>query len=519
MRVGIISVFTDYHLRGRHSRGVLQPQAGPLIAGLLPDGIEVELINDVWDEPDWGRDYDLLFISALHSDFDRARQISHYWRVRGATTVLGGSMASTFPELCKPFFDVVAIGDPEGIVPRLFRDFCAGTLEPFYVSGPYDPALVPTPRLDLVQENLRVPLALEITRGCPFACDFCSLTAVGTRYHTRSTASVVRDIEAARRALAQRGLWHKQRFAVFFDNNLGGSFAYLRELCDALTPLNLRWGSSITFNGASNPEVVKRLSAAGCRFLYVGLESFNAKTLEDMNKQHNIADRVREMIDLCMRHGILIAGGLMLSPTVDDCEYIESIPARLAEAGLFVPEYVSFETPFPGTPHFARMARQDPPALFPHVLLRDLTGYTLTVKPHHATPEAFVDAYRRVVDKVYAPRMQLAKLRHDVPRLLAGGWTLTALADVVNRFWVRQPNPSWRTYLPGRDPPPPERVPLLETDFASDEQRAAVLEPWRVTDAQGRVDPMWLTGRATFLDKGQRVRSMTSIRPAAMAAA
>jgi len=65
MRVGIISVFTDYHRKGRHYRIGMQPQAGPLIAGLLPRDIEIEVINDAWGEPDWDRDYDLLFLSGL----------------------------------------------------------------------------------------------------------------------------------------------------------------------------------------------------------------------------------------------------------------------------------------------------------------------------------------------------------------------------------------------------------------------------------------------------------------------
>src|ERR1035438_6073582 len=78
LRVGIISVFTDYHRRGRHHRGVMQPQIGPLIAALLPDDIDIEVVNDTWNDPDWQRRYDLLFLSCLHSDFDRARQISHY---------------------------------------------------------------------------------------------------------------------------------------------------------------------------------------------------------------------------------------------------------------------------------------------------------------------------------------------------------------------------------------------------------------------------------------------------------
>ena len=79
MRVGIIVAFVDYHRKGNPHCGVLQPQIGPLIAALLPDDVDVEVVNDTCEDPDWSRDYDLVFISCLHSDFDRARQISHYW--------------------------------------------------------------------------------------------------------------------------------------------------------------------------------------------------------------------------------------------------------------------------------------------------------------------------------------------------------------------------------------------------------------------------------------------------------
>ena len=134
MRIGIVSAFVDYHRRGAHHRGVLQPQAGPLLAALLPAGVEVDVINDAWTDPDWARDYDLLLISCLHSDFDRARQISHYWRRRGAKTVLGGILASTYPGLCAPWFDAVVIGDPEDTVPRLVDDFARRDLQPLYRS-------------------------------------------------------------------------------------------------------------------------------------------------------------------------------------------------------------------------------------------------------------------------------------------------------------------------------------------------------------------------------------------------
>jgi hypothetical protein len=237
MKVGIIPVFVDYHRRGRHHRGVLQPQIGPLIAALLPEDADIDIVNDAWSDPDWNRDYDLLFLSCLHSDFDRARQISHYWRRRGAKTALGGIFASTYPQLCAPYFDAVAVGDPESIVPAICADFRRKRLQPLYVARAYDPASTPTPRFDLAARQQVLPIAIEATRGCPFACDFCALTGQGTRYHFRPAKDVARDIRAGRAALHRLTFWHRRNVVAFYDNNLGGDFARLHELCEALAPL------------------------------------------------------------------------------------------------------------------------------------------------------------------------------------------------------------------------------------------------------------------------------------------
>ena len=142
MRVAIVSVFVDYHRRGGHHRGVLQPQVGPLIAALLPDDADIDIVNDTWVDPDWSRRYDLVFLSCMHSDFDRARQLSHYWRRRGAKTVLGGIMAGTHTALCAPWFDAVVVGDPEDTVPRVYADAKAGRLQKLYRSAGYDLSLI-----------------------------------------------------------------------------------------------------------------------------------------------------------------------------------------------------------------------------------------------------------------------------------------------------------------------------------------------------------------------------------------
>lgn len=504
MRVGIIFVFMDFHRKGRKYHGVLQPLIGPLVAGLLPDDIEIEVVNDTWEDPHWDRDYDLLFITGMHSDFDRMRQISHYWRRRGAKTVLGGTLASTYPELCQPFFDAIVVGDAEGSVPQVYRDFLAGELQPIYVSAAYDPAKVPVPRFDLLAGKQMIPLSFECTRGCPFTCEFCALTGIGTRHHVRPVETVLRDIREGQRRL--RGLVPRYMLNVvgFLDNNLGGNPGYLRQLCAALEPLGLIWGSGITFNVLADEGMVETLSRAGCRAMFMGLESLNPATLKDMHKYQNTVAAARRVLDLCRKHGILVESPLMLSPVTDDLDYIRSIPDRLRECGLHVPTFLCIESPIPGTPHFHRLAAEDA-AFLPNALLRDFNGYTLVTRPKLESVEDFAQGYAWVVENTYTWKARAARLRQNVPAFLRRGFFFPALADVRdNLMHTQTPHPD-RTYVAGTDVPFPEAtsVPLTDDDFDSEEERQAIMEPWRLTDENGRVLPAWQQSIKVFEGKGR----------------
>ncbi len=500
MRVGIIFVYVDYHRRGRKNRLSMQPQVGALIAGLLPDDADIEIINETVEEPDWNRHYDLLFLSCMHSDFDRARQISHYWRRRGAKTVIGGAFASSYPALCAPYFDAVVSGDPEHTVPQLWRDFRAGRLQPRYGGTTYDAAAVRTPRFDLMAGKGAHTFALEATRGCPFTCDFCVLTGLGTRHHVRPVARVIEDIERGRTQLRGRVPAHHLRVVGFTDNNLGGNLAYLRELCAALRPLRLNWYAAVTFNVIARPDLVRLMAEAGARLLFVGLESFNPATLSGMNKHQNIAHKMRAAIDCCRDHGILVVSGLMVSPQHDGPEYLRRLPEHLDASGLRVPTFLCFETPIPGTVHFRQLAARRESAFQPGALLRDFAGYTLVTRPQQTDTATFIGAYRGALREVFARGRTFAKLAHDLPRLVRrGGWfpALMDAGDMLATPRVNAPAPG-RTYLAGTDLPPPERVPLADSDFNSEAERTAILEPWPVTDGLGHVLPQWTDPHMIF---------------------
>jgi hypothetical protein len=283
--------------------------------------------------------------------------------------------------------------------------------------------------------------------------------------------------------------------AAFWDNNIGGNLPYLHKLCEALSKKRFWWGSSISFNALSDETIVKALSRAGCRFMYVGLESFNPDAITSMRKFQNRIDKTRQVLDTCRKHGILVLSGLMLSPTIDTIRYIERIPHHLREVGLHLPTYICFECPIPSTPYFHALADKRG-VFFPNVMLRDLTAYTLVVQPQHAPVTEFIDSYKWLLRETYSRMARVRKLWTDLPSLLARGYWDTSIVEIVQNTgtFYREPHPD-RTYLPGTDVPPPEMltVPLADADFDSDEERQAIMNPWMVTDASGRVLPEWQT--------------------------
>jgi hypothetical protein len=80
-----------------------------------------------------------------------------------------------------------------------------------------------------------------------------------------------------------------------------------------------------------------------------------------------------------------------------------------------------------------------------------------------------------------------------------------AAFDLFEMLAVERPRPADRTYLGGAEKPPPEatRVPFAADDFASEAERDAILAPWAVTDARGRILPQWLDAQPVYLAKGR----------------
>ena len=126
-------------------------------------------------------------------------------------------------------------------------------------------------------------------------------------------------------------------------------------------------------------------------------------------------------------------------------------------------------------------------------------------RPKRESVDDFVRGYTWLNKTVYSRRRRATALLADMPSFVARGYLSTALCeafDICRRGWRQRPD---RTFVAGTDTVPPEAtgVPLTDADFNSAEERSAVMNPWKVTDGDGRVLPQWLHPVKMFDKKGR----------------
>jgi radical SAM superfamily enzyme YgiQ (UPF0313 family) len=451
MKIAIISTYTHPTRRRVREPSVMQSSVPELIAGLCPEGAEVEIWNEKEADIPLDRDWDLVFFSYLHSYYEHTKVLSTLLRRRGVVTVAGGRHANHFPDDVLQHFDAVVTGDPESNVPELVADFERGALKQRYDLPSRGAACIRPARYDLI-DFTRNPYrisGIEASRGCPFSCNFCVLTG-HERYRYRPVADVIHEIRT-KMEWNRNWLGFADDSFMFLDNNLGGSPKYLRELCEALIPLKKIWGCALTFNVLKDESLVKLMAQAGCRYVYTGLESLNPESISAMNKGQNKLSEVDAVIRRCFSNGVLLSFGLIVGADGDTNEYLERIPEYLAELRYFSITFLGIVCPYPETPFFRQLAAEG--RLLPGTISRDYDGYTLCHRPKQLHPSEVVDHFVRLCSEIgsvsnlarhWASRLFMSDMPASKKIILASGPELLSIKNPLKN--------EARRYIAGQDP-------------------------------------------------------------------
>ena len=280
-----------------------------------------------------------------------------------------------------------------------------------------------------------MPLGYEVTRGCPFTCSFCVLSAIRAPLRHRPIRNVIRDLKA----VPSNWSWSQRKIITFWDNNLGADRQYFRELCKALTPLKRYWATQTSLDTLTE-ESARLMREAGCRYIYVGLESLAEESLTASNKRHNKVREYRRRIKYLHDNGIVVMSIFLLGLDGDTSQYLQDLPDLVDAIGVDIPVY-SLAVPIEGTP-FREQLRQAG-RLLPGDLLDGSDSAQLLYRPRQVSPDELELALAYCMRRSYAPW----RVARRVFRRLADGWLPAINTASVNRVYGRYERAVARTGL------------------------------------------------------------------------
>jgi radical SAM superfamily enzyme YgiQ (UPF0313 family) len=323
--------------------------AFPILAALSPKDIDILFTDDLLTPIDLKKDLkevDLVGISVLTKTALRAYEIAEAYQKKGIPVVLGGIHPTALPEEAKEHADSVVIGEAEEIWPHLIEDVRNGNLKPFYRQEGYtELSKIPIPRREILPQRGYLPLdVVQVTRGCPFHCEFCSVQKFfGETYRFRPLSDVVEEVRRLR-----------HRWMMFNDDNIIGNPSYSKELLKALIPLKKKWFGQASLSGLKKVENIELLAKSGCNSLFIGFESLCKENLLKSKKFQNDPSEYREIIKSLHRFGIAICGSFVFGFDEDDPSVFEETVSFSIQTKLFSAIFMIL-TPYPETAFYHRV--------------------------------------------------------------------------------------------------------------------------------------------------------------------
>ena len=333
--------------------GRMEPLQIGVLAGLTPLEHQVAFYDDRMEPIPYDEPTDAVAITVESFTARRAYEIATAYHQRGVPVILGGMHITLLPEEAASYCDAIVTGDAESVWLEVLQDLARGTLQRHYHGQPAVGQLGGSPvRRELFADKGYLPITLlQFSRGCHFACEFCAISSYFCqRHYTRPVHEVVEEIQAQMRKLL-----------FFVDDNIAADKDALKELCEALIPLKVRWVSQGSMDMLDDPELMRLLVRSGCLGFVIGFESLNEDNLRAMRKAPNrrregsaATGHYAEVIEELRSYGLQTWAAFTIGHDHDTVDSIRAT-ADFAIRSKFTFSAYNVLMPYPGTPLYRRL--------------------------------------------------------------------------------------------------------------------------------------------------------------------
>ena len=344
------------------------PSALLYIAGLTPRKHQVELLDLTYDKIDFNKKPDIVALSVMTLMAPISYEVADIYRKNGVKVVIGGHHPTAKPLEVKEHADIVMMGEAEYTWEKFLDDFEKGSHYDFYIGGNAgtftghelsgkvfrderkpDLKNLPYMRRELLT-NKYIFDVIFTTRGCPYNCDFCSVTQFfGPKLRHRPVEEVLAEMEETKNML------------YISDDNCFFPYDYYSKLYDGMINRfgnRKKWYAqgSLSITKEKNGDILlEKAAKSGMLSVFIGLESVNPKSLIGANAYAKMGlskskvdlEETRKSIKRIQSHGIMVWAFLIIGFLEDTKETISETMKFLDETGV-LPLPIAL-SPLPGT--------------------------------------------------------------------------------------------------------------------------------------------------------------------------
>ncbi len=298
------------------SKKSAEPPLGLItVAALLPKDWEKKLIDmnvsSLEDKHLLWADY--VFLSGMSVHLKSFKEIVRRCNKLGVKVVAGGPLCTTqYQEFLG--IDHFILNEAEITLPLFINDLLNGTPKHIYTSDEFpDMSLTPAPMWELLEKKKYVSMSIQYSRGCPYDCEFCSITMLnGRKPRTKSSGQFINELNV----LYEQG-WRGD-VSVVDDNFIGNK----KKLKTEILPALVEWSkekkhpfsfiTEVSVNIADDEELMRLMIEAGFYSIFIGIETPNDESLEECGKSQNRRRNLITSIQRLQQKGFIVSGGFIV---------------------------------------------------------------------------------------------------------------------------------------------------------------------------------------------------------------
>jgi radical SAM superfamily enzyme YgiQ (UPF0313 family) len=434
------------------SRKSGEPPLGLLtVAALLPADWQKKLIDmnvsPLSDEQLKWADY--VFISGMNIHKESFKKVVKRCNELNTPVVAGGPMVTTdYQEFLG--IDHFILNEAEITLPLFLNDLADGHPEHIYSTTEFpDIGHTPIPRWDLLEQKKYASMSIQYSRGCPYDCEFCSITVLnGRRPRVKSSGQFLAELEVLY-ALGWRG-----SVFVVDDNFIGNRIKLKKDLLPALIDWMEKYnhpfyfGTEASVNVADDEELMQLMSKAGFNHVFIGIETPNSESLAECGKKLNQRRDLLSAVQRLHKTGMRVSGGFIIGFDSDPANIFEQQINFIRRSGIVIAMVGLLNAPT-GTRLFKRLKHENR-------LLNTFHGNNMDGAINFVPKMKYqnlIAGYKKVLESIYSQKEYYQRVKTflkeyhspfkgysklticDIKALMKSLWILGVLESGKRYYW------------------------------------------------------------------------------------